>query len=114
MTFTDESSFHSAADTWLEALFELLESEDVEARLDIELGKRHYEYPHGCLKRCWLSANMRPASNYGFPRQSAVGLHFNAMGEGADWTLKDGRQLSVVLAEELHQLTGEDFSPNVV
>jgi hypothetical protein len=36
------------------------------------------------------------------------------MDDGADWVLDDGRRLSVVMTEELKQLTGEDFTANVL
>ncbi len=113
MIFSDESAFHDAADAWLEALFELLETEDAEARLDIELEGGVMQIvtdekttlvvsKHAPTRQLWLSS---PISG---------GLHFSGMEGGKDWALKDGRQLSVVLSEELHQLTGEEFSPNVV
>jgi frataxin len=113
MTFTDESSFHDAADAWLEALFELLEAQDVEALLDIELEggvmtiitdvKTHLILTkHAPSQQIWLAS---PISG---------GLHFSPINGGSDWALRDGRQLSVVLVEELLQLTGEEFTPNVV
>ena len=113
MNFSDESAFHDAANIWLEALFELLELEDVEACLDIELENGIMQImtdekttlvisKHAPSQQLWLSS---PISG---------GLHFNALEEGADWVLKDGRQLSVVISEELHHLTGEEFTPNVV
>jgi frataxin len=113
MTFTDEHEFHDAADNWLEALFELLESEDVEAILDIDLegGVMNIVVDdentiiinkHAPTMQLWLSS---PVSG---------GLHFHAVDDGSDWALDDGRRLSIVLSEELHHLTGEEFSPNVV
>ncbi len=109
----DESDFHEAADTWLDQLFELLESEDAEAKLDIDLEEGVMEIAvdedhtfvlskHAPSVQLWLSS---PLSG---------GLHFDPVDEGSDWTLNDGRRLSIVLSEELKHLTGEEYTPNVV
>jgi iron donor protein CyaY len=113
MTFSDESSFHDAADDWLEALFELLESEDVEARLDIDLQGGVMQIVTDEKTTIVISKHV-PTHQLWLASPISGGLHFSALANGADWSLKDGRQLSVVLSEELHQLTGEEFSPNVV
>jgi frataxin len=108
-----EDAFQDAADHWLEALFELLEVEDVEARLDIDLEEGVMTIivddettlivsKHAPSKQLWLSS---PISG---------GLHFSAVDGGKDWALDDGRRLSIVLAEELKHLSGEEFSPNAV
>ncbi len=108
-----ENDFQDAADLWLENLFELLDSEDDEAQLDIDLEEGVMTITidedhtfiinkHAPSTQLWLSS---PLSG---------GLHFDPVEEGKDWTLDDGRRLSIVLAEELNHCTGQDFSPNVV
>jgi frataxin len=109
----DESQFQTAADKWLEALYELLELEDDEAMLDMDWqeGVMHIVVDdettfvitkHAPSKQLWLSS---PLSG---------GLHFSVIDNGADWILADGRRLSIVLAEELQQLTGRHFSSNIL
>jgi iron donor protein CyaY len=113
MTFSDESAFHDAADAWLEALFERLEAEDVEALLDMELEGGILTIITDAKTRLVLTKHA-PSQQLWLASPISGGLHFSAIEGGSDWVLRDGRQLSVVLVEELLQLTGEEFTPNVV
>ncbi len=110
---TDSTTFQDMADAWLNQMFEILEAEDDEAVLDIDLEEGIMTIDvdedntfviskHAPSKQLWLSS---PLSG---------GLHFDATDGGTDWSLQDGRRLSVVLAEELQQLTGHTFTPNVL
>lgn len=103
-----ESDFEQAAATFLERVFESLESQDEGGMLDIDFeegtlhitidgGKTFVLSKHGPSKQVWLSS---PISG---------GLHFSYADNGEDWKLKDGRRLSIVLAEELRYLTGAAF-----
>lgn len=108
-----ENEFQDVADEWLESLFELLESEDEEAALDIDLESGVMTITsdednvfliskHAPSKQLWLSS---PLSG---------GLHFDAADGGKDWALEDGRRLSIVLSEELRHCTSQEFSPNIL
>jgi frataxin len=110
----DETAFDEVATIWLEELFELLEAEDDEALLDIDLEEGVMKIvvdsentfvisKHAPSKQLWLSS---PLSG---------GLHFDAADEeGSDWELQDGRRLSAILVEELLQLTGQEFTANIL
>lgn len=110
----DETAFDEVATLWLEELFELLEEEDDEALLDIDLEEGVMKIvvdsentfvlsKHTPSKQLWLSS---PLSG---------GLHFDAIDEeGTDWELQDGRRLSTILVEELLQLTGQEFTANIL
>ncbi len=109
----DDSSFEELATNWMEALFELLESEDDEAKLDIDLEEGVMKITvddenifviskHMPSKQLWLSSPM------------SGGLHFDCIDEGADWELSNGVRLSDIIVEELLQLTGQEFSANVL
>jgi iron donor protein CyaY len=109
----DENIFEELATNWMESLFELLESEDDEAKLDIDLEEGVMKITiddenifviskHIASKQLWLSS---PISG---------GLHFDPVDEGADWELNNGVRLSDIIVEELLQLTGQEFSANVL
>lgn len=103
-----ESDFELAAKVFLERMFESLESQDEGGVLDIDFeeGALHITLAdqktfviskHSPSRQVWLSS---PISG---------GLHFSYADNGEDWKLKDGRRLSIVLAEELRYLTGAAF-----
>lgn len=106
-----ESEFEECADNFLELLFEQLEEQDTEGALDIDLeqgiltieagGRQFVISRHAPSRQLWLSS---PLSG---------GLHFSSSQGGRDWTLGDGRCLSVILGEELSMMTGTDFEVEV-
>jgi iron donor protein CyaY len=109
----DDNHFETVAHEWLESLFDLLEDEDDEARLDIDFDSGVLKIAidvenilivskHSPSKQIWLSS---PISG---------GLHFDAIDDGSDWGLKDGTRLSDLLVQELFELTGQTFTPNVL
>lgn len=109
----DIGEFEEAATTWLNELFELLELEDAEAKLDLRMDDGEMDITIDEEQKVSLTA--QSSSNELVMVSPLSGtLHFTPIEEGADWTLDDGRRLSVVLSEELKQLTGEEFTPNVV
>ncbi|MFO1242143.1 MAG: iron donor protein CyaY [Rickettsiales bacterium] len=108
MDASQESEFEQLAGTYLEHLFETLEEQDEGGILDIDYeagsltitlknGKTFLVSKHAPTRQLWLSS---PISG---------GLHFMPADGGKDWKLKDGRRLSIVLAEELRHLTGAAF-----
>lgn len=103
-----ESEFHSIADSYLESLFERLEEQDTEGLLDMtqqegvlkiiaDDTKTFIINKHAASQEIWLAS---PLSG---------GLHFKPADKGRDWKLSDGRRLSVVISEELSQVTGSEF-----
>ena len=107
-----ESDYHRHADAYLESLFEQLEEQDSGGALEMDLeagaltialgdGKTFVVNKHAPSQEIWLSS---PLSG---------GLHFTPEGDGRDWKLKDGRRLSVVLAEELGMAAGVKFVVNI-
>jgi frataxin len=102
-----ESDFHAHADATLEALFEQMEAQDEAGALDLDLhggvlsadvgGKTLILSKHAPSRQIWLASPL------------TGGMHFSAERQEGDWVLTDGRQLSVILAEELRVLTGFPF-----
>ena len=106
-----ESDYHRHADAYLESLFGQLEEQDSAGALEMDLeggvltiaagGGVFIVNKHAASQEIWLSS---PLSG---------GLHFTPEGDGRDWKLKDGRRLSVVLAEELGMATEINFTVTI-
>lgn len=100
----EESEFHKLADSWLLAAQDALEDADEQGALEAEYeagvltiqldgGQVYVVSKHAPSKQLWLSS---PISG---------GLHFD-YDTANRWTLKDGRELSALLASELHTQAG--------
>ena len=107
-----ETEFRTRADTTLEYLFERLDEEDMGGVLDLDLqdgvlsivtntGHTFVVSRHVPSKEIWLSSPL------------TGGLHFAYPSKNGDWSLRDGRTLTVVISEEVSQTTGCEFSLGV-
>ena len=109
----NEYEFHDAADDWLDRCFEMLESQDAEAALDIDLD-------NGVMnividdENTFVISKHAPSSQLWLSSPLSGGLHFDAESEGERWVLDDGRELAVILSEELSQLTHTEFDLDAI
>lgn len=104
----NESIFRDQVSATLEFLFASLEEEDEGGALDIDLhdgvltvathaGHTFVINRHAPNRELWLSSPLTGGSHFSYnPRMK-------------DWTLKDGRTLTIVLSEEISQSTGAEF-----
>lgn len=104
-----DTLYRERADATLEFLFEKLDEEDMGGVLDIDLqdgvlsiatntGHHFVVSRHLPSRELWLSSPLTGGLHFSFP--------VTALG---DWSLPDGRTITVVLAEEISQTTGSEF-----